>query len=76
MSDIERTVCAKIKFRAEAGLRIYGAGMDRQDFTRLQWLNHAQEEAMDLAIYLERLIQDEIAQLETSRKIAGEKEGK
>ena len=27
--------------------------------TRKQWLTHAQEEAMDLAVYLEKLIQEE-----------------
>jgi hypothetical protein len=31
--------------------------MDRQDLNRLEWLKHAQEEAMDLAVYLEKLIQ-------------------
>ena len=33
--------------------------MDRKDLTKLQWLKHAQEEAMDLAVYLEKLIEEE-----------------
>ena len=31
--------------------------MERTDLSELEWLVHAQEEAMDLAIYLEKLIQ-------------------
>ena len=31
--------------------------MERTDLSELDWLIHAQEEAMDLAIYLEKLIQ-------------------
>jgi hypothetical protein len=57
MSCIEKSVCQKIRCRALVGVKKYGKGMNRKDFTRLQWLNHAQEEAMDLAVYLEKLIQ-------------------
>jgi hypothetical protein len=30
--------------------------MDREDLSTLDWLRHAQEEAMDLSLYLEKLI--------------------
>ena len=30
--------------------------MDREDLSVLDWLRHAQEEAMDLSLYLEKLI--------------------
>lgn len=56
---IEASVIAKIADRCELGLNKSGVGMERTDLTRKQWLIHAQEEAMDLAIYLEKLIQDE-----------------
>lgn len=59
MSHIEDCVSAKIKARAEMGLAKYGTTMSRQDLSRLDWLRHAQEEAMDLAVYLERLIHEE-----------------
>lgn len=59
MSRIERAVAAKMHNRAEFGLNKYGVTMERTDLSRLDWLIHAQEEAMDLAVYLERLIQDE-----------------
>lgn len=58
MSKIEDAVAAKLQKRADAGLAKYGVTMDRTDLSRLDWLIHAQEEAMDLAVYLEKLIQE------------------
>lgn len=48
----------KLKQRAEVGLRKYGTDTTRQDLTPIEWLKHAQEEAMDLAVYLQRIITD------------------
>ena len=59
MSSIEYKVCTKITQRANVGKKKYGTTMDRKDLTKLQWLKHAQEEAMDLAVYLEKLIEEE-----------------
>lgn len=59
MSRIEDAVADKLFDRAKAGLAKYGVTMERPDLSRLEWLIHAQEEAMDLAVYLERLIRDE-----------------
>lgn len=58
MSKIEFRVCTKITQRAQIGKEKYGTTMERTDLTKLQWLKHAQEEAMDLAVYLEKLIQE------------------
>tara|TARA_R100000654_G_scaffold16624_3_gene34923 strand:+ start:2504 stop:2869 length:366 start_codon:yes stop_codon:yes gene_type:complete len=63
MSRIEDEVCAKIQQRAEVGKNKYGVTMETAPLSRLEWLIHAQEEAMDLAVYLQKLIemeQDEI----------------
>jgi hypothetical protein len=49
----------KLRKRAQLGLRKYGVTTERNDFSRIDWLRHAQEEAMDLAIYLEVLIHQE-----------------
>ncbi len=57
MSEIEEDVCFKILKRAELGKKKYGTTMERTDLSELEWLKHAQEEAMDLAVYLEKLIQ-------------------
>jgi hypothetical protein len=54
-----QAVSEKMKERATHGLTKYGVTCARTDLTRVQWLRHAQEEAMDLAVYLERLIHDE-----------------
>tara|TARA_R110000796_G_C14389144_1_gene416213 strand:- start:389 stop:577 length:189 start_codon:yes stop_codon:yes gene_type:complete len=54
---IEEQVCYKILKRSEVGKKKYGVTMERKDLTELQWLRHAQEEAMDLAVYLEKLIE-------------------
>lgn len=57
MSSIEEQVCFKILKRSEVGKNKYGTTMERNDLTKLEWLKHAQEEAMDLAVYLQKLIE-------------------
>lgn len=64
MSKIEDSVCDKIKARSEFGFSKYGVTLERKDLDTLEWLIHAQEEAMDLANYLEVLIQKELIQKE------------
>ena len=59
MSKIEDAVCKKVQKRAEFGLLKYGVTLERTDLNTLEWLVHAQEEAMDSANYLEVLIQKE-----------------
>jgi hypothetical protein len=56
---IENLVAFKILQRAETGLNKYGITMERSDLTKLEWLVHAQNEALDLAVYLQKLIQEE-----------------
>lgn len=48
-------VLHQILDRSEKGLEKYGTNLERTDLETLDWLQHAQEEAMDLALYLERL---------------------
>jgi len=57
MSRIEDEVCSKIKQRSAVGKEKYGVTMETAPLTRLEWLIHAQEEAMDLAVYLQKLIE-------------------
>ena len=49
----------KLRDRARAGLRKYGVTTERQDLSRLDWLRHLQEELLDGAVYIERLIAEE-----------------
>lgn len=51
-------VMAKMAQRSNAGMEKYGVTMERTDVTTIEWLRHAQEEALDLAVYLERCIRD------------------
>ena len=60
MSAIEDKVCEKIQKRATVGLKKYGVSMEDEQLSRLKWLIHAQQEAMDLAIYLQKLIEIEM----------------
>tara|TARA_R100001463_G_scaffold123635_1_gene180428 strand:- start:14 stop:292 length:279 start_codon:yes stop_codon:yes gene_type:complete len=57
MSRIEDEVCKKIGQRAEVGKSKYGVTMETAPLSQLEWLIHAQEEAMDLAVYLQKLIE-------------------
>lgn len=56
--DVVVSVLERIKNRADKGMDKYGVPMTRTDIDTIGWLRHAQEEAMDLAIYLERCIRD------------------
>ena len=56
---IVESVIEHFKQRSEVGINKYGVTLDRTDLDRLQWLQHAQEEAMDLILYLEKLKQYE-----------------
>ena len=43
--------------RAEMGFKKYNTTLDRTDLSVIDYLQHAKEEAMDLALYLEKTIQ-------------------
>jgi hypothetical protein len=53
----------KLLRRSYFGLNKYGTTTERTDLSRLQWLIHAQEESMDLAVYLQQLIEEENARI-------------
>jgi len=51
-------VIADMRVREERGLSKYGTTMDRKDLTTKEWLQHAYEEALDLAVYLKKIINE------------------
>jgi hypothetical protein len=59
MSKIEESVITKIRERADIGKNKYGVTMERNDLNIIQWLTHLQEELMDAAVYLEKVIQSD-----------------
>jgi hypothetical protein len=59
---ITEALCAELRARAALGVRKYGTTLADAPLTPRQVLKHAQEEALDLAAYLQRLIDDIDAQ--------------
>lgn len=57
MSKIENRVSEKLLSRAETGLNKYGVTMERNDLSHEEWLIHLQEELMDGAVYIEKLLE-------------------
>jgi hypothetical protein len=55
-SIVDSVIDEHIK-RAQMGKEKYGQTLDRTDLSVLEYLQHAKEEAMDLALYLEKTIQ-------------------
>jgi hypothetical protein len=53
------SVRKKLLERSRVGMAKYGVDLTRPDLDTLDWLIHAQEEAMDMSNYLEVLIQRE-----------------
>ena len=54
---IVKKVIDKFKQRSEAGIKKYGVTLDRNDLSFQDWIQHAQEEAMDFILYLEKIKQ-------------------
>ena len=48
-------VLSRFAERSQVGINKYKTTLERTDLSTLEWLTHAQEEAMDFVLYLERL---------------------
>jgi len=49
-------VKSKFEERSQRGIKKYNTTLEREDLNLVDWLNHAQEEAMDFTLYLERIM--------------------
>jgi hypothetical protein len=58
MRDTEQEVCKNILDRQQLGIKKYGRTVAGNPLTERQWIQHAYEEALDMAIYLKRLMQE------------------
>jgi hypothetical protein len=66
MADpITEALILELRARAAVGLRKYGVTVADAPLSRRQWLQHAKEEALDMAAYLQRLIEMEPADAPT-----------
>jgi hypothetical protein len=59
-------VLSRFNERSQVGINKYKTTLERTDLNTLEWLTHAQEEAMDFVLYLERL-KDEYKSKDLSR---------
>lgn len=59
MDRITTAVCHDLHARAALGLNKYGVTVADSPLSRRQWLQHAYEEALDMAVYLKRAMEME-----------------
>lgn len=52
---VVEAVVQQLQQRSEVGVKKYGVTLARDDLSLQQWVTHALEEAMDLALYLKRI---------------------
>lgn len=55
-SDLLNEVVMDMIMREKKGYSQYKQTMDRKDLTEKEWLQHAYEEALDLALYLKKIV--------------------
>jgi hypothetical protein len=55
----EKRVCEDITLRQSLGVSKYGTTVEDNPLSKKEWIRHAYEEALDLAVYLKRLMQEE-----------------
>lgn len=51
------SVIKQFRDRSRVGIEKYGTTLQDNNLTTLEWINHAQQEAMDFCLYLEKLKQ-------------------
>jgi hypothetical protein len=54
----EKRVCEDIARRQAFGMGKYGVSVESNPLTQRAWIQHAYEEALDLAVYLKRLMEE------------------
>jgi len=55
-SDLLNEVIVDMIMREKKGYSEYKKTMDRNDLTQKEWLQHAYEEVLDLALYLKKIL--------------------
>jgi hypothetical protein len=58
VTGIEARVCEDIAARQQLGINKYGTTVEGNPLPLRDWLQHAYEEALDMAIYLRRAIEE------------------
>lgn len=55
VDSVVESVIKSFRDRSAVGYKKYGVTLDRNDLSLLDWINHAQQEAMDQILYLEKI---------------------
>lgn len=55
VTGIEAVVCKEIARRQQLGIQKYGITVAENPLALMEWVRHAKEEALDLAVYLTKL---------------------
>lgn len=53
--SIVESLVNQLRDRSAVGMDKYNTNLDRNDLTIKEWVEHAKQEAMDLALYLEKI---------------------
>lgn len=53
--EVVESVVNQFVSRSEVGLKKYNTSLQKNNLSTLEWINHAQQEAMDFVLYLEKL---------------------
>ena len=55
-SDVYKEVITDLISREKMGRAKYGTTVDKANLSEREWMQHAYEEALDIAIYLKRMM--------------------
>jgi hypothetical protein len=55
-SEVLKHVIEDMRLREAKGKKEYGTTMDRTDLSDTDWIDYAYEEALDLSLYLKKII--------------------
>ena len=65
MDSIVTSVIKQFEERSIKGKEKYGTDLDREDLTLIDWIEHAKQEHMDAILYLEKIKQQYLKELES-----------
>jgi len=65
MDSIVTSVIKQFEERSIKGKEKYGTDLDREDLALIDWIEHAKQEHMDAILYLEKIKQQYLKELES-----------
>ena len=65
LDSIVTSVIKQFEERSIQGKEKYGTDLDREDLALIDWIEHAKQEHMDAILYLEKINQQYLKELES-----------